>query len=105
MPKIVKPLSSLQIKRLSKVVGFHCVGGVPGLHLHVTETEAGDNTCASWILRAMIGDARRDRGLGRYDEVPDSVARDRARAARDLIRQGIDPLQAKREAREKRRTE
>ena len=35
MPKIVKPLSALHIKKLAKEIGFHCGGGVPGLHLDV----------------------------------------------------------------------
>ena len=95
MPRKAKELAAYQVKRLSKKPGFWAVGGVAGLHLHVSDTPA-----ASWILRATVGDRRRDIGLGGYPDVTLGTARDSAREAREQIRQGIDPVAARREARD-----
>lgn len=67
------------------------MGGVAGLSLQVTETGA-----RSWILRATIGARRRDVGLGPYPDVTLAQARERAREAREQIRQGIDPVEQRR---------
>jgi len=56
MPKKARELSALEVRRL-KHPGYHAVGVVPGLHLQVTPTGA-----RSWILRAQVGNRRRDRG-------------------------------------------
>jgi integrase len=63
--------------------------------LHLLGTEA---LTASWILRAMIGGKRSDLGLGAYPEVSLANARERAARAREQIRDGIDPRQARRDA-------
>lgn len=89
MPKKAKELKPIQIKRLMKP-GFFAVGGVAGLHLQVKNSNA-----RSWILRVKIGDKRRDVGLGGYPDVGLAEARDRAREAREQIRQGIDPIDAR----------
>lgn len=94
MPRKAKELSAIQVKRLSRRPGFHAVGGVTGLHLSVKDTLA-----ASWILRVKVGDRRPDYGLGGYPTVTLERAREKAREARELIEQGIDPRDAKREAR------
>lgn len=87
MPKITQELSALHVKRLDKP-GLHSVGVVPGLHLQITESGA-----RSWILRATVGGKRRDIGLGGYPGVTLAQARERAREAREHIRQGIDPVE------------
>lgn len=92
MPKKAKELSPIEVKRLTKP-GLHAVGGVAGLLLQVTPTAA-----RSWILRATVGSKRRDIGLGGYPDVTLAQARQRAREARDLIRQGIDPVEERRAA-------
>ena len=94
MPKLPEPLGPLTVSRLSKP-GLHAVGGVPGLALQVLSS--GGRT---WILRAMIGNRRREMGLGGYPGVTLAMAREAAREARDLIRRGIDPIEAAKEARE-----
>ena len=94
MPKKARELSPLQIKRLSKKPGFPAVGGVAGLHLHVTKTLA-----ASWILRATIGDDRADLGCGGYPDVTLAQARESAREKRSQIDRGIDPREAGRAVR------
>lgn len=93
MPKKAQELSAVQVKRLTKL-GLHAVGGVAGLQLQVKQTGA-----RSWILRAQIGTRRRDIGLGGFPDVSLAAARDRARDARDQIRQGIDPIEARKAAR------
>lgn len=94
MPRLTEPLGPLSVSRLSKP-GLHAVGGVPGLALQVLPT--GGRT---WILRTIIGNRRREMGLGGYPAVTLAMAREAAREARELIRRGIDPIDAAREARE-----
>jgi len=79
----------LAVSRL-KEPGLHCVGGVAGLALQVSESGA-----RSWILRATVGTKRRDIGLGGFPDVPLASAKDRARIAREKIRNGIDPVAEK----------
>lgn len=90
MPKKAKELSALQVRRLSKP-GLHAIGGVSGLHMLVKDTGA-----RSWILRVKIGDRRPDIGLGGFPDVTLEQARSRAREVREQIRQGVDPLAARR---------
>lgn len=91
MPKRAKELTALQVKGLH-AAGLHSVGGVAGLALQVTGVGA-----RSWILRARVGSKRRDIGLGAFPDVTLAQARDKARAARDKIVDGVDVV-AEREA-------
>ena len=95
MPKKAKELSAAEVRRLAHPGrgGNHnfAVGGVDGLNLQVTPSGA-----RSWILRATIGSKRRQIGLGPFPDVTLAQARDRARAVKDQIWQGIDPLAEKR---------
>lgn len=95
MPKLAKELSPLEVRNLT-APGLYFVGGVAGLALQVTPAGA-----RSWTLRAVIGGKRRDMGLGAYSPTGMTLAkaRDAATAARELIRQGIDPIQQQAEAR------
>jgi integrase len=102
MPKKAPERSSLWVKRCRRP-GLHAVGGVDGLYLHVRpETTQDDGTkrpgARSWILRVKVGDRRPDMGLGGYPDVTLEQARQRAREARDQIRQGIDPIAARKAA-------
>ena len=71
MPKITKPHTVLQIKRLP--TGTHAVGGASGLYLRVSDTGA-----RSWIYIAMIKGNRRDLGLGALSAVSVDEARKQA---------------------------
>jgi integrase len=72
--------------------GFHPVGEVPGLGLHI----AGEGR--SWLLRFSFAGRRPEMGLGSFPEVPLALARQKARDAREFVRQGINPIDAKQAA-------
>lgn len=94
MPKKAAELSALHVKRIHRP-GLHAVGGVDGLQMQVKDSGA-----RSWILRVKVGARRRDIGLGGFPDVTLEQARGRAREAREQLRQGIDPLAARRAAKE-----
>jgi len=93
MPKRAQELTALEVGRIKKP-GMHAVGGVPGLHLQVTDTGAG-----SWLLRVLVGGKRREIGLGGYPAVTLAQAREKARATRDDIVKGVDPVAQRKAAR------
>ncbi|MEJ8846389.1 tyrosine-type recombinase/integrase [Variovorax rhizosphaerae] len=93
MPKKAVELGALQVSRLTKP-GAHAVGGVAGLQLKINDAGA-----RSWVLRAMVAGKRRDMGLGGFPDVTLAQAKERARAARDQIHAGADPIQTRQEAR------
>lgn len=92
MPRIAKELGALAVSRLA-APGMHPVGKVAGLNLQISKTGA-----RSWILRVVVGDRRREIGLGAYPAVGLKEAHAKAQAERDKIRDGIDPVLARREA-------
>lgn len=98
MPKIAEEFGALEVKRLAHPGGERpatfLVGGVAGLMLQITS--AGGK---SWLLRTKVGEKRREIGLGSYPEVGVAAARDRARAAKEQIRGGVDPVEARKAAR------
>lgn len=104
MPKKARELSALEVKRLT-APGLHAVGGVTGLFLSVSNTGA-----RSWIFRYATPEvryskagnpfyARRDVGIGGFPDVPLAQAREKAREMREKIRQGIDPVEERKQAR------
>ena len=90
MPKIARELKALEVAKLVKP-GLHMVGTVAGLGLGV-----GASGSRSWILRTMIGSKRCDVGLGSYPEITLAKAHERARLAKDSIRNGVDPIAQRR---------
>ena len=92
MPKIARTLSVQQVKSLRRV-GNHAVGGVPGLYLQLRESgQLHLDFVRSWVLRYSFAGKRRNLGLGSYSGVGLAEAREAAREALALVRQGIDPL-------------
>ena len=79
-------LGPLAVSRLT-APGLHFVGGVAGLALQVTPSGT-----RSWVLRAQVGNRRRDMGLGGFPDVTLAGARDAAREARAKVKAGIDPI-------------
>jgi integrase len=94
MPKLAEVLGPLAVKNLSRKPGRHTVGGVAGLKLEVKDTLA-----AYWNLRYQVAGVRRQYGIGAYPGVSLADARIKAQAARDEIREGIDPIDKRRAAR------
>ncbi len=92
MPKLASEMGALAVSKVN-TPGLHFVGYVTGLALQVKRTGA-----KSWILRSVVGGRRRDMGLGAYPSVGLAQARQKAAAARELIRQGVDPIERQRSA-------
>lgn len=98
MPRVAKELSPLEVKRLEHPGqggnATFAVGGVSGLLLQITP-----NGGRTWLLRVQVGDKRREIGLGGFPDVTLAMARERARDAKDKIRQGVDPVEERKAAR------
>ena len=86
MARKAKELGALEVSRFTKP-GLFFVGGVAGLALQVTKRGA-----RTWILRMMVGGKRRDMGLGGYPDVTLAGAREKARAMREKVDSGVDPI-------------
>jgi integrase len=96
MPKIIKPLSAIEVNRINRV-GWHAVGGVTGLLLQVRKpTKIGAPVPKSWILRLTVGNKRHPIGLGSFPQVSLAEAREMAKQMSLEAKQGINPLQKRR---------
>ncbi len=109
MPRRVKELSAIEVKRLDyaslhkpgnkRVPVFQAVGGVPGLQLQLTSGGG-----KSWIYRYSVmlrgKQKRRSLGLGSYPMVGVGRARELASEAAQALRRGEDPIKKRQEARE-----
>lgn len=91
MPIKVKALTAKSVRELREP-GRYPVGTVPGLMLWISSSGA-----RSWVLRTMVGARRKDIGLGGYPGVTLAEAIDKARATKDEISKGVDPVQKKRD--------
>jgi integrase len=90
-------LSARRAATLRKA-GRYLDGG--GLCLQIARTGA-----RSWILRFMLHGHAREMGLGAYPDVSLEQAREKARDAREQLRHGIDPIEARRGEKRKRASE
>ena len=97
MPKIAKPLTTVEINRI-KTPGWFAVGGVAGLLLQVRKpTREGAPMPRSWLLRVRVGNTRQPIGLGSYPRVSLAEAREAASKLVTEARQGVN-LKAKKVA-------
>jgi integrase len=85
-----------QVERLTakavatkKAAGYHADGA--GLYLQISE--AGTK---SWIYRFTLNGRSREMGLGSLNAFGLAQARERAQAARQLLADGLDPIEVKR---------
>lgn len=81
------PLKAYELDRLDRR-GLY--GDGDGLYLSVAKGGS-----KSWIYRYQVNGRRRDLGLGGYPAVSLAKARSRRDDARQQVRQGIDPLEAR----------
>jgi integrase len=73
-------------------------GDGSGLYLQVS-----DYGTRSWVFRYKLNAKAREMGLGSVNTFTLKEARERARAARQLLADGIDPIQARKEKRDAKR--
>jgi len=94
------PMTAMQVKTLQRrqKPGNYCVGD--GLYLQIA---AGGSE--SWFLRYQLNGRKHDMGLGSVKDFSLAEARIRARQARQLRTDGIDPIGARRAEREKEKLE
>ncbi|PWW47732.1 tyrosine-type recombinase/integrase [Melaminivora alkalimesophila] len=97
MARAINRLSALQVKT-AKVPGYYADGG----NLWLQVARGGSK---SWVLRYTLAGKSREMGLGSASTFSLQDARDRAQAARKLLADGIDPIDAKREAQQQARME
>jgi len=102
MAKATKGLTAKRVQAI-KTPGKHhdSQGPVRGLHLQV-----GANGSKSWLLRYEVDGRERWMGLGSAGDFTLKEARERARAARQLLADGKDPIEerlAQRDAERKER--
>jgi len=92
-------LTAKRIERLRRKPGRYLDGGDLGRGLYLQITEGG----ASWLLRyeRTVGEKRIERwmGLGSLRDFSLKESRERARQQRQLLADGIDPLEQKKAAR------
>ena len=86
MPKVVAKLNDRQVKAI-KADGLHACG--EGLYLQIK------GSARAWIFRYQVAGKRRDMGLGSALEVSLKEARDAVEAAKRTLRDGIDPVDAR----------
>lgn len=91
MPRETNKLSALSLSRLKP--GRYC----DGLGLWLQVSDAGTK---AWLFRYTRHGRARQMGLGALHTVSLSEARERARQARQLLLDGVDPIEAKREKRD-----
>ncbi|NBQ69214.1 MAG: site-specific integrase [Nitrosomonadaceae bacterium] len=89
MTRGIHRLASLKIKNETKP-GFYSDGG--GLYLQVSTF----NASKSWVFKYTLHGRRRGMGMGPVDTVSLAQARRLAEKLREQVRNGIDPIEAKR---------
>ncbi|HZS85299.1 MAG TPA: integrase arm-type DNA-binding domain-containing protein [Stellaceae bacterium] len=82
-----------------KAPGMYADGG--GLYLQVAVAKEGAEPAKSWVYRYMLNGRAREMGLGSLATFTLKRARDRARRAREMCADGIDPIEARRAQRAK----
>jgi len=75
------------------------------LYLQITAGSGGNSVSRSWLFRYELDGRRRDMGIGSAQTINLVEARERARNLRQLLIDGIDPLEARRKQQDERRLE
>lgn len=90
MARTVEKLSALAVAR-AKEPGYY--GDGAGLYLQVSK-----GGTKSWIFRFTIAGKQREMGLGALHTVTLGQAREKAKACRESLLEGVDPLEARNSA-------
>jgi integrase len=90
---VTRNLTAQEVARLRHRVGMHRAS--ENLYLMVRPARGG-GTRASWVFRYEAGGVAHNMGLGSFSVFTLAEARDRARKQRQLLADGIDPLQDQR---------
>ncbi len=90
MARAVERLTALGVARLKKP-GYHPDGA--GLYLQVSPSGS-----KSWVFRYKLDGRPREMGLGSLSAFTLAEARERAKAQRQQLADGVDPIEAKRAA-------
>ena len=96
MPKLATPLSDIKVKNAKAQPKPYRLADGLGLYLLVNTDGA-----RYWRMDYRLYDRRNTLAFGRYPEITLANARDQRTAARELIRNGIDPSHAKRSGKTK----
>ncbi|RFD19501.1 DUF4102 domain-containing protein [Komagataeibacter melaceti] len=81
-------LTAIAVKSMT-IPGRYADGN--GLYLHVRSADR-----KNWVLRFMLKGRSRDMGLGSFPDISLAAARIKALEAKALIREGVDPIEARR---------
>jgi integrase len=95
MARLINRLTPAKIKEIAEP-GFYADGA--GLYLQISKWQT-----KSWVLRYSLDGRVRHLGLGSVNDYTLTQARERARKARHQIADGVDPVEAKRQAKDARR--
>ena len=104
----VLTMTSKRIERLVSArqgqLGHHRDPEVRGLYLQVVRLERKDQpAAASWILRFQRDGKEHQMGLGSLHDVSLEAARKKARAAREQLAEGVNPLLLRKAEKQKRK--
>jgi integrase len=97
MPRAINKLSDLKIRNASKP-GYLGDGG--GLYLQVSSS-----LTKSWVFRYQLAGKAREMGLGPIHTFSLKEARERARRCRQLVAEGVDPIEDRNAERQRQRLE
>lgn len=93
MPKTTKGLSPLAVQR-QKAAGLFADGD--GLYLRVT-----DGGTKYWVFRFSLSGKRREMFIGKFPDMALAAARGEAVECRKQVKQGLDPIEARKSDRER----
>src|SRR5262245_8710408 len=89
-------LSAIKVQRTT-ATGYYA----DGANLYFRVAEGGTR---GWIFRFALHGRKRDMGLGTYPDVSLAKARELAALCREQVRDGIDPIEARKDRRAADRT-
>ena len=100
MPKIIKPLTEVQLKNATPKVKAYTLPDGKGLHLLI---KPNGNTLWEFIYTSPITKKRRKTSMGSYPNVTLKQARKKREQFHEMLQNDIDPIEAKREKKQEQR--